>query len=138
MKKLSSAEIKKTIISILKEHKATSVLALNIKKLTDIADYMIIATANSTVHAKALADKIREKTTALHPRPLGIEGGNSNEWTLVDFGDIIVHIMLDRIRQFYSLEKLWQVKKEPQKTSPIKQKKPNAKKTKRQPKRNQK
>lgn len=106
-KPITPAQIKKLIVDTLKDHKAVDVLAINIKPLTDIADYMIIGTANSTVHAKTLSDKTREKLASIHIKPIGIEGADTREWMLVDCGHIIVHIMLGHVRKFYDLEKLW-------------------------------
>jgi len=110
-KKPSSAHIKNTIVKVLKDHKAINVLALNIKPLTDIATYMIIASANSTTHVKTLIEKSCEKLAAINLKPIGIEGANTREWMLVDFGDIILHVMLENIRNFYNLEKLWGINK---------------------------
>lgn len=109
--KITAAKIKKTIIDTLKDHKAIDVLALNIKAITDIADYMIVCTANSTIHVKTLVEKVREKLATIHIKPIGIEGEGVREWMLIDFGDVIVHVMLEPIRKFYKLEKLWDVTK---------------------------
>lgn len=111
MQKPTVAAVKKMIVDSLKEHKAIDVQALNIKKLTDIADYMIICTANSTTHVKTLIDKTCEVMRTLHTKPIGIEGEDSREWMLVDFGNIIVHVMLDDTRKFYDLERLWGISK---------------------------
>ena len=106
-KKLTAAGLKNIATKTLKENKAIDVLALNIKKLTDIADYMVICTANSTTHVKALIEKLRADFALAHVKPIGIEGGETREWMLADFGHVIVHVMLKPIREFYSLEKLW-------------------------------
>ncbi|CAL7962540.1 Ribosomal silencing factor RsfS [Gammaproteobacteria bacterium] len=106
-KKLSAAGLKNIVIKTLKENKAIDVLAINIKKLTDIADYMIICTANSTTHVKSLIEKLRAQLALEHIKPIGIEGENTREWMLADFGHVIVHVMLKTTREFYSLEKLW-------------------------------
>ena len=111
MQKLSPANIKKIIVATLKEHKATDVSALNIKKLTDIADYMIIGTANSTTHVKTLIEKTCAKLSPMRLKPIGVEGAETREWMLADFGNIIVHIMIERVRKFYNLEKLWGITK---------------------------
>lgn len=107
IKTTTPAQIKNLLVDTLKEHKAIDVLAINIKPLTDIADYMIIGTANSTVHTKTLIDKTSEKLESINITPIGIEGADTREWMLVDCGHIIVHIMLDHVRKFYALEKLW-------------------------------
>jgi ribosome-associated protein len=122
-KKLTAAGLKTIITKTLKDHKAIDVLALNIKKLTDMADYMIICTANSTTHVKTLIEKIRAELALLHIKPIGIEGENTREWMLADFGHVIVHVMLKPIREFYSLEKLWGLKE-------VKKSRPQAKNTK--------
>lgn len=107
MKKLTPATLKNAVIKTLKNHKAIAITAINVKKLTDITDYIIICTANSTIHSKTLIEKVCQQLALLHIKPLGIEGEESREWMLADFGDVIVHIMLECTREFYNLEKLW-------------------------------
>ena len=107
MKKLTPAGLKNLTTKTLKDNKAIDVSVLNIKKITDIADYMIICTANSTTHVKTLIEKIKEQAALQHIKPLGIEDENTREWMLIDFGSVIVHIMLKSIREYYALEKLW-------------------------------
>ncbi len=109
-KTITSAQIKKMIVDTLKEHKALNISALNIKTITDIADYMVVCTANSTVHVKTLIEKIREKIATVQIKPIGVEGEEVREWMLIDFGDVIVHVMLETVRKFYALEKLWDIK----------------------------
>jgi ribosome-associated protein len=111
IKELSAAKIKSMVVKALRDNKATDIVAMNIKELTDIADYMIIATANSTVHAKALANKIITTLGPFKIKAIGVEGADTKEWVLLDFGALIVHIMLDTSRKFYELERLWQVAK---------------------------
>lgn len=107
MQRLTAAKIKNLIVSVLKEHQALDIEALNVKKLTTITDYMIIATATSAAHAKALANYNHQALAALKIKPLGTEEDQTREWILVDFGDVILHIMLEPMRKFYALEKLW-------------------------------
>ncbi|MCL5260130.1 MAG: ribosome silencing factor [Gammaproteobacteria bacterium] len=95
------------ITDILDAHKAEDILVLDIKKQSDFADFMIIATATSTTQLKTLAHKIATTLAANKIKPIGIEGDKVSEWILVDFGHIIVHIMLPKARAFYALEKLW-------------------------------
>ena len=75
--------------------------------MTSITDYMIVASANSNRHLKALANSVIDKARQAGQRPLGVEGESGGEWALVDLGDAIVHIMLPAIRDFYQIEKLW-------------------------------
>ena len=70
-------------------------------------DFLVIASGTSTRHVKSLADNVimRAKTEAM--RPIGIEGETAGEWVLVDFGDVVVHVMQPATRSFYDLERLW-------------------------------
>lgn len=111
MQKLTPAKIKNLLVKILKEHKAIDVKSLNVSKLTDIADYMIIATANSTTHTRALIAKSYATLVSSKVMPLSIEEDRNREWVLADFGSVILHVMVASIRKFYELEKLWGVDK---------------------------
>jgi ribosome-associated protein len=93
----------------LDEMKAVNVRVLDVHKLTDIADTMIIASGNSDRHVRSIADRIVEHAKKAGFRPMGVEGERDGDWVLVDLQDIIVHIMLPRVREFYRLESLWDV-----------------------------
>jgi ribosome-associated protein len=93
----------------LDEMKAVSVRVLDVHKLTDIADTMIIASGTSDRHVRSLADRVIEHAKKAGFRPMGVEGERDGEWVLVDLQDVIVHIMLPRVREFYRLESLWDV-----------------------------
>ena len=93
----------------LDEMKAVNVRVLDVHKLTDIADTMIIASGNSDRHVRSIADRIIEHAKKGGFRPMGVEGERDGEWVLVDLQDVIVHIMLPRVREFYRLENLWDV-----------------------------
>jgi ribosome-associated protein len=93
----------------LDEMKAVNVRVLDVHKLTDIADTMIIASGNSDRHVRSIADRIIEHAKKAGFRPMGVEGERDGEWVLVDLQDIIVHIMLPRVREFYRLESLWDI-----------------------------
>jgi len=110
---------KNLIIKVLKDHKATDIVTLNVKKLTSVADYMIICTATSKRHVKSLIDNLIFETKKAGVKKLGLESDNVSEWGLADFGEIIVQVMTQKIRDFYALEKLW----EPKETKIIKSKK---------------
>ena len=103
----STDKCTKAIIFELDDTKAVDITELDIRPLTDIADTMLIATATSTRHAKALADKAIDKGKEIDMPPYSKDGYDSCEWILVDFGDLIVNIMLAETREFYALEKLW-------------------------------
>jgi len=87
--------------------KALDVKVLDVRGLTDIADTMIIASGTSDRHVRSVAQRVVEKTKQGGFRPLGVEGQQDSDWVLIDLSDIIVHVMLPRVRDFYGLEKLW-------------------------------
>jgi ribosome-associated protein len=91
----------------LDDMKAVNVKVLDVRGLTDIADTMVIASGNSDRHVRSIADRVVEKAKAAGFRPLGTEGARDGEWVLVDLQDIILHVMLPRVREFYGLERLW-------------------------------
>ena len=92
----------------LDEYKAKDILDINIQKYSNIADFMIIATATSKRHASATAKKIVNDLKENDFDILGVEGEETGDWILIDAGDVIVHLMLDDVRSYYELEKLWQ------------------------------
>ena len=98
----------KTVEDALAELKAKDVVRIDVRELTSVTDYMIIASGGSNRQVGALADNVIEKAKEAGRRPLGVEGKESGEWVLVDLGDIVVHIMQPATRQFYDLERLWQ------------------------------
>lgn len=93
----------------LDELKAKDVVELDVRGKTSIADYIVVASGTSTRHVKSIADEVVRYAKKAGMQPLGVEGQREAEWVLVDLGDIIVHIMLPRVREFYGLERLWSV-----------------------------
>ncbi|MDN6179648.1 MAG: ribosome silencing factor [Halomonas subglaciescola] len=91
----------------LEELKARDVTALDVAKLTNVTDVMLIASGTSTRHVAAIAQNVVEKAKAQGLHPHGVEGGGNADWVLVDLGDIIVHVMLPEARELYDLERLW-------------------------------
>ncbi|ACJ18746.1 ribosome silencing factor [Coxiella burnetii] len=106
---MKSAELANLVINTLDEHKALQITDLDVTALTDLMDRMIVCSATSKRHASALADKVIRRAKENGIRPLGVEGEAEAEWILIDLYDVIVHIMLPEVRDFYSLEKLWSV-----------------------------
>jgi ribosome-associated protein len=102
-------EVLKVIQHSLDELKAANVRVINVRELTDVADMLVIASGNSDRHVRSIADRVVQDAKKAGFRPLGVEGERDGEWVLVDLHDIIVHIMLPRIREFYRLENLWDV-----------------------------
>lgn len=104
---MNPLELEKFVISNLEEMKAKDIVSLDVRKLTDITDAMIICSATSSRHAQSMADFLVSQCKAQNIPSLGMEGADFGEWILVDLVDVIVHIMLPSSREFYSLEKLW-------------------------------
>jgi ribosome-associated protein len=100
----------KIAIAALEDMKAVNVKVMDVRKLTDVTDTMIVATGNSDRHVKSIADRVIERCREAGHRAYGVEGEREGEWVLVDLQDLIVHVMLPRIREFYGLEKLWDIR----------------------------
>lgn len=96
-----------SVVAALEDAKALDIVLLDVRKLTDIADYMIVASGTSTRHVAGVADKLVDHMRALGRKPIGMEGKEIGEWVLIDFGDVVAHIMRPQTRDFYNLEKLW-------------------------------
>jgi ribosome-associated protein len=101
--------LKSIVIDALDDMKALEVKVLDVRGLTDVADTMIIASGTSDRHVRSVAKNVVEKTKAAGFRPHGIEGQQDSDWVLIDLNDMIVHVMLPRVREFYGLEKLWDI-----------------------------
>lgn len=99
--------MKQAVVDALEDIKGYDIAVMDVRKLTSMATYMIIANASSTRQTKAMADNVREKLKALGADIQGVEGEKEGEWVLVDLGEIIVHIMLPTTRAYYNLEQLW-------------------------------
>lgn len=99
--------IKDNVIAALEDVKAQDVKVIDISDISDFADYMIVASGTSDTHVKALA---REASTQLRVKgviPLNENGADVGEWVLVDFGDVVLHVMRPEVRAYYDIEKLW-------------------------------
>jgi ribosome-associated protein len=103
----SVATIKKNVIEALEDIKGFDIIELDVRKLTSITDYMIIASASSTRQTRALANNVQDKMKELNVEIVGIEGEGEGDWVLVDIGDIIIHIMTPTTRAYFNLEELW-------------------------------
>ena len=108
-KAVTTATLRKSVIDALEELKAKDVREIDVRGKTSIADLLVIASGTSARHVKSLADEVARYARKAGVMPLGVEGEQEGEWVLVDLGDVIVHVMLPRIREFYGLERLWTV-----------------------------
>lgn len=102
-----TVELNKVITAALDDLKAQDIVTLDVKGLSDVTDALVIASGTSSRHVKSLADNVIAEAKKQNLRPLGMEGIEAGDWALVDFGEIVVHVMLPQSRKFYDLEKLW-------------------------------
>ena len=100
-------QLKKEIENILNDNKAVEVISIDLKDKTTIADYMIVASGNSSRHIQALSEILVDKLKKQGVENCRLEGKNSSEWKLIDAKDIIIHIFHPEKRKFYDLERMW-------------------------------
>ncbi|KJV30859.1 ribosome silencing factor [Luteibacter yeojuensis] len=105
----SNEHLRQRVVAALEDLKAKDVREIDVRGKTSIADTLFIASGTSARHVKSIADEVVKFAKEAGTMPLGVEGQTEAEWVLVDLGDIIVHVMLPRIREFYGLERLWTV-----------------------------
>lgn len=102
-------KLRDRIKTALEDMKGENVRVLDVRKQTALTDFMIIASGTSDRHVKGLSNAAQAAASEVGVKSMGVEGDGECEWILVDLRDIVVHIMLPRVRDFYNLEKLWQV-----------------------------
>jgi ribosome-associated protein len=95
-------------MAALDDMKAVNVKVFDVRQVTDVSDCMVLASGNSDRHVRSIADRVIERAKQAGFRPMGVEGQRDGEWVLVDLNDVIVHVMLPRVREFYGLEELWE------------------------------
>ena len=106
-------ELLQSVRDAVGELKAKDVVEIDVRGKSSVTDYMVIASGTSSRHVKSIADEVVKFAKKLDVMPLGVEGEREAEWVLVDLGDVIVHVMLPRVREFYALERLWTVGDQP-------------------------
>ncbi len=106
----SNQQLNQLIVTALEDLKGKNIVQLDVRELSDVMDTLIIASGTSSRHARSLADNVVEELKKSGHRPLGVEGIETGDWVLVDYGDTIVHVMQEETRNFYELEKLWSMK----------------------------
>ena len=106
---MESLEIKALVVEALEDIKGLDIVALDVTRQTDIADYMVVASGATPRQVKALVNSVLEHVKAQQVTVVGVEGVDTGEWVLIDLADVIVHVMLPKVREFYELEKLWSI-----------------------------
>ncbi|MEO6117502.1 MAG: ribosome silencing factor [Methylotenera sp.] len=99
--------MKVAVVDAIEDIKGFDITVMDVRKLTSMTSYMIVASATSSRQAKAVADNVREKLKEKGYAIRGTEGEKEGEWVLVDLNDIVVHIMVPTTRAYYNLEQLW-------------------------------
>ncbi len=104
---MESKELMERIVKVLDAHKAADICAIQIKEVSSLADYFVVAEGNSSTQVKALTDYVDVALTEAGVTPLRTEGYGSASWILMDYGAVIVHVFQPQARQYYDLERLW-------------------------------
>ena len=107
--RMSGRELTELVLDALDELKAQAVKTMDVRHLTTVTDVMIIANGRSARHVRALAETVVERCKHAGIPPLGREGEAAGEWVLLDLADVVVHVMQPEVREFYDLEKLWDI-----------------------------
>ncbi len=109
---MQTEALKQVALQALDDLKGNDITVMDVRDMTSVTDVMIVASGTSARHVKSLADAVALACKKAGVQPLGVEGEGEGEWVLVDLGDVVVHVMQPRIREFYALEKLWTVTEE--------------------------
>jgi ribosome-associated protein len=106
-KTLTPLAKKKLVIAALEDIKAHDIVAIDVRKLTAMFDWIVVASADSARQTKSLSRHVRDKLRETGSPIVGIEGEESGDWVLVDAGDVVAHVMQPAVREYYNLEELW-------------------------------
>ena len=104
---MNSEQLCTLVVDALDDIKAKDITTLDVRDMTTVTDYMIVASGTSNRHVQALVENVAEKAREAGHKPIGVEGEEGGEWVLLDLQDALVHVMLPKVREFYNLEKLW-------------------------------
>ena len=100
-------EIKQQVIEAVENVKGQDIRVLDIADISNFADYMVVVSGTSDTHVRALAREASDSLRKQGVIPLNENGADVGEWVLVDFGDVVLHVMRPEVREYYDLEKLW-------------------------------
>ncbi|MGH8293307.1 MAG: ribosome silencing factor [Gammaproteobacteria bacterium] len=106
---MQAEALRDLVSSALRDMKGTDIRALDVRGLTALTDFMVIASGTSDRHVKSLARHVQDEARRAGVKPMGVEGEAEGEWVLVDLRDVVVHVMRPQVRDFYNLEKLWSI-----------------------------
>ena len=104
---MNPEQIKDQVVDALENVKGQDIKVIDIAEISDFADFMIVVSGTSDTHVKALAREASDTLRKQGVKPLNEDGADVGEWVLVDFGDVVLHVMRPEVRQYYDLEKLW-------------------------------
>lgn len=104
---LEADAIRALALNALEELKAFDIVVIDVREQTDVTDTLVVASGSSDRQVKAIAREVIENSKAQGLQPLGVEGQREGEWILIDLYDVVVHVMLPKVRDFYQIEKLW-------------------------------
>ena len=102
--------LKDLVVDALDDIKGIEIVALDVELQTDIADFMVVASGTTSRQVKALTDNVVFRAKTAGYRVNSVEGDDTSEWVLIDLGDVICHVMLPKVREFYDLERLWSIR----------------------------
>lgn len=106
---MDAEQLKKLVVTALEDIKGQDIVCIDVREISGVTDYMVICSGTSNRQVKSLADNVWVEAKKAGVIPLGMEGQQEADWVLVDFGDVVAHVMLPEARQFYDLERLWSV-----------------------------
>ena len=106
---MQAEQLKQLVVDSLEELKGRDISVLDVREMTGVTDYMVVCSGTSNRHVKSLANNVSVNAKDSGAKPIGVEGEREGEWVLVDFGDVVAHVMLPETRMFYDIEKLWEV-----------------------------
>ena len=104
---MTDTELTDLVLDALDDLKAVDPTLVDVRGLSSVMDFLVVASGNSARHVKSLAENVVLKAKGVGCPPIGVEGENTAEWVLVDLGDVVVHVMQPATRSFYDLERLW-------------------------------
>lgn len=106
---MNTDQLLEAIVNAIGDAKGLNISVLDVREMTVVTDYMVIVTGNSSRHVKSISRTIVQNLTDARRKPIGVEGEQFAQWILIDYGDVVVHVMDAANREFYSLESIWKV-----------------------------